>query len=147
MNRSQIYKSACLSKRTPTVFLRALRIANRRNRQMVSDINFVMENSVLSGVCSYSGSVLNEDTFDFVASYWTPFLWRPVHKNFKREYRNNESVECQTVDANCNDCKHFTRRNELAKGLYGGTCAKLNKDVKASVNTFAGNECFEHRRI
>lgn len=55
----------------------------------------------------------------------------------------------QTIDADCNDCRHF-RRGAMTKvgGLtcFEGHCLKLDKPTKAWPMQYSGHPCFEHRR-
>jgi hypothetical protein len=55
----------------------------------------------------------------------------------------------QTIDADCNDCRHF-QRGQMSKGLgvacFEGKCAKTAAATLAWPMQFTGRECFEHRR-
>lgn len=70
-------------------------------------------------------------------------------------------VEMQTIDADCNDCRHF-KRGKLVKQIQGltgllnlgksghyfeGHCLKLDKQTRARPVHYAGHECFEHRKM
>jgi hypothetical protein len=74
------------------------------------------------------------------------------------EDKNEMIIYCQTIDANCNDCKHFNpngvRKEVYLPSLFGvqkqkareGTCNKHNQIVYGTSNQYQGNSCFEHRR-
>lgn len=136
----------CYYHERPFVYLRALRI-HCHNMQLKANIEFVVNNTQLTKKeCGWCNSIINDTEFDYFAGYWSPHLWRAVHKNCKREYQSYEIKECQTIDADCNDCKHFERLNAIATGVFIGNCKKLNKETKAYVNVVRDYECFEHRR-
>lgn len=98
-------------------------------------------------------------------AYWfnTPF-W--CHPECKDAGARQEAFECQVIDADCNDCKHY-KRGKLAPVLIslvktkdgrieevryqpsiiiGGHCLKFDKPTTAYPNKWTGHECFEHRR-
>lgn len=84
--------------------------------------------------------------------YWTPHGRYPVHAACKAEAQRTEAYECQTIDADCNDCRHFERDTAFqpTKGhrppSLPGRCAKFDRPTVARPNTFTGHPCFEHRR-
>lgn len=62
---------------------------------------------------------------------------------------NEGVVECQRIDADCNDCAHFRRGRMLAKGsgsCFEGHCVKFDKLVLAYPNFCSGHPCFVHRK-
>lgn len=91
----------------------------------------------------------------FVAPYWQfdiitrQGIAKPknrCHKSCKADGVKAEAYECQKIDADCNDCKHFVRGSYLGNSVYSGACSKFNKAVKAYPNKCTSNECFEHRK-
>ena len=50
-----------------------------------------------------------------MAPYWGPHsvdgvpVRFPVHKACKQQAMKDEAYECQVIDADCNDCRHFDR--------------------------------------
>lgn len=58
-------------------------------------------------------------------------------------------IEMQTIDADCNDCRHF-KRGVMTKipGLtfFEGHCLRFDKPTRAYPTQYTGHECFEHRR-
>jgi len=95
-------------------------------------------------------------------AYWnqTPDV---CHPECKVAGEKQESVDCQVIDADCNDCRHFLR-GELVKrwlsdikdgmktktltnmGIVKGRCAKLRTETEAYPHMSTGRPCFEHRR-
>lgn len=96
--------------------------------------------------CHYCQRPIKDQGSSFSA-YWSPnIVWR-VHPECKDLAQQEDRITCQTIDANCNDCKFFNRGARLAKGVDSGTCSLFNKEVKAVPNTWQGNPCFIHRKI
>jgi len=72
------------------------------------------------------------------------------------EYKNRDAkltpediLEMQTIDADCNDCRHFKRgqmRNGLGIACFEGHCLKFDKPTLAWPMQYSGHDCFEHRR-
>lgn len=58
-------------------------------------------------------------------------------------------LQMQTIDADCNDCRHF-QRGAMRKGTglacFEGHCLKKDQPTLAWPMQFTGHECFEHRR-
>lgn len=140
-----LFKYCCFHDR-PKVYLRALRIYGH-NPQLRANTFFVEKNTQIKNTCGWCNERITEDTFDYFAGYWTPNLWRPTHAHCKKEYMNDEIISCQSIDRDCNDCKHFERLHSLGAGISLGNCKKLNKQTKAYVNFARGMECFEHRKL
>mgnify|MGYP001578250881 CR=1 FL=1 len=92
-----------------------------------------------SNICQISGDVLTNETIDIKVGYFTPFIWKPVHKNFLLKAKKEEAFECQKIDCSCSDCKFVDRENSF--------CNKFNWKTKI----FAGSchpqniGCFQHR--
>jgi hypothetical protein len=58
-------------------------------------------------------------------------------------------IAMQTIDADCNDCRHFKRGTMTKAGgltRFDGYCLKLNVPATAWPTQYSGNPCFEHRR-
>lgn len=95
-------------------------------------------------------------------SYWKGLPFES-HPECKEAGFWAEVIDCQTIDADCNDCRHF-KRGEVIKrwlscmedkkpsmrlvnmGIITGHCLKFNKPALGHPNAWTGNECFEHRR-
>lgn len=115
-------------------------------------------------LCRYCNQPINSNP-DKTRSYWSAIEF-DCHAGCKVAGERAETLECQTVDADCNDCKHYQRGKLAPKvvsllhrkdgttaevvhnpNIYiGGTCSKFNRIVTASPNKWSGLECFEHRR-
>jgi len=113
--------------------------------------------------CRYCGLPVTESSVT-TFSYWNrdPFQ---CHRECKQLGERNEAISCQTIDADCNDCKHF-KRGKLADksssqiktpdgrtetvtfqpNWFHGDCLKFNRPTIAQPNKWSGLECFEHRR-
>lgn len=98
-------------------------------------------------------------------AYWsgTPD-W--CHAGCKAAGEREEAFDCQVIDADCNDCRHYRRgvsapkqisryknhKGEWVEIIYkpeiwiGGHCLKFNKPTIACPKKWTGLECFEHRR-
>jgi hypothetical protein len=95
--------------------------------------------------------ILEGQELAYAPSYW----WSrgdiyPCHAECKKEGKAREAYDCQLIDADCNDCKFFNRR-ENSKWVCYGSCSnpksdEFNKDVKAYPNNATGRECFVHRQ-
>ena len=75
-------------------------------------------------------------------SYWGGYK-NICHRDCIAEVSRLESFECQLIDSNCNDCKHF---NRVAGNV--GTCADGKRDGEFRVYpaNWQGMDCFIHRR-
>ena len=67
------------------------------------------------------------------------------------DYMSKEDVIAQqTIDADCNDCRHFERDKITSKAggitVWSGRCLKFDRPTKAYPNQYTGRECFDHRR-
>jgi hypothetical protein len=115
--------------------------------------------------CRYCTQPLADSEAVTTHSYWQS-LPDVCHKACKEAGAKQEALECQTIDADCNDCRHY-RRGKLAPKtisltktpdgrivevsyqpniFLGGHCLKFNKPTLAHPNKWTGLECFEHRR-
>ena len=93
------------------------------------------------------------------------------HRSCKKPGFAAEALACQTIDADCNDCKHFKRGKYVEKPAHPGTenlrtddqqlvylkaltvsqmwvgdCLKFDEPTVAHPVHFTGKPCFEHRR-
>lgn len=98
-------------------------------------------------------------------SYWNQYPFY-AHEDCKKDGERQEALDCQTIDADCNDCRHYKRGILEPKTVsklntpdgrtvdlifqpnvfINGTCLKFNKPTLAFPNKWTGRECFEHRR-
>lgn len=95
-------------------------------------------------------------------TYWNqvPFF---CHAECKKSGELQEAIDCQTLDADCNDCKHFKRGQIVERwlsdmfngkciyrltnmGIVKGHCLKLNQPTEAYPHMSTLRTCFEHRR-
>lgn len=99
----------------------------------------------MSDICRYCS--LPVDATDAVTthSYWQglPFV---CHKACKEAGVKQEAFDCQTIDADCNDCRHFRRGQLVGKEVWDGLCQKYDCETRAYPKKWTGHECFEHRR-
>jgi len=115
--------------------------------------------------CRYCDKPIPESESAITHSYWKglPF---PCHKACKDSGVKQEAFDCQVIDADCNDCKHYRRGKlaplfcEMTKRTNGtmvevafqpnifidGHCLKFNRPTLAQPNKWSGLDCFEHRR-
>jgi len=112
--------------------------------------------------CRYCSEPLAENEAVVTHSYWQglPFY---CHRSCKQDGERAEAIECQTIDADCNDCRHFERwaletrmlsaiengvcvLKKTNMGWFHGLCQKFNKETTASPKKWTGHECFEHRK-
>lgn len=119
----------------------------------------------MSDSCRYCGLPVSESKSTVTNSYWggSPFV---CHKRCKDAGVKQEAFDCQVIDADCNDCKHYQRGKLAPKSVshlktkdgriveltyqvnlfVGGRCLKFNRPTLASPNKWSGLECFEHRK-
>lgn len=110
--------------------------------------------TIVMNLCRYCGlELLPVDSVKTV-SYWNEQTYY-CHRVCKVAGERQEAIDCQTIDADCNDCKHF-KRGRLTRpatdtapgsGSFTGQCLKFNKPTIATVKLSTGHECFEHRRL
>lgn len=117
---------------------------------------------LVGNLCRGCGAVIEAAQFAVWHTYWGAML-APCHAACREAGMKAEAYECQCIDADCNDCRHF-KRGEVIKrwlscmedgkpsmrlvnmGLVTGHCLKLNLPVMAQPNKWSGLPCFEHRR-
>jgi len=116
-------------------------------------------------ICRYCAKPIAVNEVVETVAYWnaTPDV---CHRACKDAGVKQEAYNCQVIDADCNDCRHY-QRGKLAPRVIshlkkpdgttaevshqpniflGGQCLKFNKAVVAQPNKWSGLECFEHRR-
>jgi hypothetical protein len=115
--------------------------------------------------CRYCNKPLT-DAGVVTRSYWSALEFR-CHAECKVAGERQEAINCQTIDADCNDCRHY-KRGRLAHHVISnvttpdgrvveighrpnifvdGLCLKFNRPTVAQPNKWSGFECFEHRRL
>ena len=90
----------------------------------------------------------SDSTIHWGRTYWHGMAVPFGSEEAKVATLKMEAIECQTIDADCNDCKHFQRGRMLAKGnasAFEGHCRKFDKPTIAYPKFASGHECFEHR--
>lgn len=115
-------------------------------------------------LCRYCDQPVVDDPV-ITYSYWqgAPFI---CHRQCKDAGVKQEAFDCQCIDADCNDCKHY-RRGRLAplqrtkvkttdgrtveltfqpEVFIDGHCLKFDKPTLACPMKWTGHPCFEHRR-
>lgn len=144
-----LFRDACLSGKPLAEFLSSRGISGQAADSRVG-------RWLTAGVCRGCGLPVTADDFDVWVTYWQS-LWAPCHHACKSGMRR-EAIECQTVDADCNDCRHFERgksagelvqldcANHVATLPANGHCRKHDRPTVASNNFCSGWPCFEHRR-
>lgn len=112
--------------------------------------------------CRYCNQPIAPADETHTFTYWAAVRY-PCHKQCKVEGIRAEAYECQLIDADCNDCKHFKRGKLIERwlscmindapaycltrmGIVTGHCLKFNRPTTAQPNKWTGLECFEHRR-
>ena len=80
-----------------------------------------------------------------VVTYWRSML-RVCHKVCRDKYVREMVYECQLIDSDCNDCKHFDRGVMIGSGVFSGRCKMFDKPTIGCPNFCSGMPCFEHRK-
>lgn len=119
-------------------------------------------------ICRYCNQPVEPKDAVATYAYWDtgPKAQRQTfwcHARCKDDGIKQEAYDCQLIDADCNDCKHF-QRGQLEQrmlsclvdgkpsmrlvnmGFIHGHCLKFNRPTIAQPNKWTGMECFEHRR-
>ena len=112
-------------------------------------------------VCRYCG---NAGATIATFSYWNhdEFL---CHPECKSAGEKAEAIDCQTIDADCNDCRFFQRGSLAPKitsllrkpngkiesvshqpQFFFGFCLKFQIPTIGQPNKWTGKDCFAHRR-
>lgn len=116
------------------------------DKQELWEDRFNLNFGVPSSICRYCKQHINPEDYAITYGYWHPF-WFSSHISCKSEGYKQEAFECQTLDADCNDCVCFVREKSEAKNNCPGNCGKYNKLVFANSNFCSNLLCFEHRKI
>lgn len=98
--------------------------------------------------CRFCGKEADYHTFDIHYTYWRG-VFTICHISCKELGAKEEAYECQVIDADCNDCKHFKRGKMLQGGktaIWEGQCLKFDKTALAYPVFCSGHKCFEHRK-
>jgi len=132
----------------------------------MSDDHTDLYGSLVGAHCRYCDKpVLTELEAAITHSYWHGLAFI-CHKLCKDAGVKHEALDCQVIDADCNDCRHYRRGklapiiesrwiNEHGKEAFvihqpnifiGGHCLKFDRPTLAQPNKWSGLECFEHRR-
>jgi hypothetical protein len=104
-----------------------------------------------SAVCRYCRQPVAEGEGVPTTSYWGA-VKDVCHPACKRDGERAEALECQTIDADCNDCRHFRayRRDEpgyaVTKHARTGWCEHHDRETTAFPVFCSGHPCFVHRR-
>lgn len=96
-----------------------------------------------SNTCIKSGEKLTTENIDVHVGYWYP-LWKPIHKDYAKKYKEDEVYACQSIDMNCNDCINFKR----IEGNHGECTIKNNEKIITNPNACSpqNTNCFKHRK-
>ena len=130
MNEREMFKAAC--------FGEPIEISDQKQAML-------WEQWIISRTCRGCGGKLEKGDFVIGQTYWGG-LWAGSHAACKG-WVAEEAYECQVIDADCNDCKHFMRGEKLWAGIFEGKCVKTGETVRAYPNFCSGHACFEHRRV
>lgn len=114
--------------------------------------------------CRYCNQPIESEGLE-TFSYWNAVPFR-CHPECKQAGEKQEALDCQVIDADCNDCKHFKRgalsplrisHTKTPAGrmvevryraeIWSGECLRFNGPTEAYPKMSTGRECFEHRRI
>lgn len=112
--------------------------------------------------CRYCDKPIPPSTEVITHSYWQGMKFH-CHAECKQRGEREEAIECQTVDADCNDCVHFQRGKLVQRqmsgmvagkaqlivvnmGIFTGHCLKFDQPTQAFPKKWTGRECFTHRR-
>lgn len=102
--------------------------------------------------CRYCDQPIAAEDRDTTNGYWKVYgLGKqpkyPCHKACKVQGKAAEALACQAIDADCNDCKHFSRKTDGGQGMSSGLCLQFSKPTTACPQSCTRHACFEHRKI
>lgn len=63
---------------------------------------------IVDSTCRGCGKSINPPDFAIWHTYWTP-MWAPCHAGCREAGMKLEAFDCQCIDSDCNDCRHFQR--------------------------------------
>ncbi len=116
--------------------------------------------------CRYCSKPIPFPALAEASAYWNATK-DFCHRSCKAAGERQEAFDCQCIDADCNDCKHYQRGKIAPKTIssyidkrngklvtiihqpdifVGGSCAKFNLPTLAFPKKWTGRECFEHRK-
>lgn len=113
--------------------------------------------------CRYCGQPIEAADLSTTYSYWGGFQFA-CHRKCKDAGIKSEAYDCQVIDADCNDCKHFKRGSivphkpevqaaidsgqcpNFSTEIWNGHCLKFDRPTRAFPKKWSGLGCFEHRR-
>lgn len=93
-----------------------------------------------------------EDSAIVQRAYWTPSHFQLWHKDCHAKHYHLGVIEQQTIDMDCNECKHFEAKEQTDKaGGRRGICGRTGVATTAYPGgTFCNypthEQCFEHRK-
>lgn len=126
--------------------------------------------------CRHCGGDVKRTEAGVIVGYWEP-IWYIAHKACEKPGTLDEALECQCIDADCNDCGHFRRGNFnklpdvsnyaiftgneesdikeqkrymgdlMFVGSFDGECMKFGRHTSAWPKQATCRPCFEHRRL
>ena len=67
-------------------------------------------------LCRYCSKPVSDADAGVTHSYWKGMKFL-CHKNCKAAGEKAEALECQTLDADCNDCRHYKRGTSAPKQI------------------------------
>ena len=114
--------------------------------------------------CRYCDKPMDDRSIVRTQSYWSAMA-DFCHRECKAAGEKQEALDCQMIDADCNNCRHYQRGKIAPKIIsklktedgrivdvifnpeyyIGGACLKFNVPTLAQPNKWTGHECFEHR--
>ncbi len=74
---------------------------------------------------------------------------RACWEAFDAQLTPEDITEMQTIDADCNDCRHFRRgamRWVPGLTIFDGHCLQFDRPTRAYPMQFTGRGCFVHRK-
>lgn len=155
MNDRELFKQACYAPDLKLFFADILKV-KIRNEQQIREFKNKCNFSL---ICRRCGEKISPNDFEITFSYWIT-MWHPAHKDCAEIETKDNAHICQVIDASCNDCKFFKRKNEIiltlknAKlqnvqfktGSFAGHCLKFNRPTIGRANRCENYPCFEHRK-
>ena len=95
--------------------------------------------------CRYCDKPINDPGVKTLA-YWGGNEYR-CHAECMVAGERQEAFDCQVIDADCNDCRHFKRLVQVGRNISKGHCLRFDRPETAFPHMSTGRECFEHRRV
>lgn len=137
MTNRQIFIEACFSNDLNSFYKEMIESKYISIQNFNSELKHLYWNP--SNICCESKEILNRENIDIKVGYWTPFVWKPIHKDLLLSSKRSEAFNCQCIDMSCNDCIYLDRGNSK--------CSLLNKNIKIVPNTCHPQNinCFKHR--